>query len=173
MTPPASAFAMSSPAVPLDGGLLSCRAARGPGQDPSLAGTYLSRFNQMVELIERLPSTPELIGDLLTWQPTSYQDYFAASAMPGRASAADVYAALNRCVRERFEGVVDDLDRKALGAVAVIRRHYKTHGEARPDIMTEICARAGTHLRDALGKANALVGHAPGDTGPASPPSKL
>ncbi|MCI0467367.1 MAG: hypothetical protein L0Y57_10250, partial [Beijerinckiaceae bacterium] len=130
-------------------------------------------FNQMVELIERLPSTPELIGDLLTWQPTSYQDYFAASAMPGRASAADVYAALNRCVRERFEGVVDDLDRKALGAVAVIRRHYKTHGEARPDIMTEICARAGTHLRDALGKANALVGHAPGDTGPASPPSKL
>jgi hypothetical protein len=49
---------------------------------------------------------------------------------------------MNRCVRQNFEGVVDDLDRKALGAVAVIRRHYKAHGEARPDIMMEICARA-------------------------------
>jgi hypothetical protein len=36
----------------------------------------------MVKLIEQLPGTPELIGDLLIWQPTSYQDYFTASAMP-------------------------------------------------------------------------------------------
>jgi hypothetical protein len=68
-----------------------------------------------------MASSAELIGDLLNWHPTSYQDYFAASAMPGRASAADVYASLNRCLRQRFEGVVDDLDRKALGAVAAIR----------------------------------------------------
>ncbi len=65
--------------------------------------------------------------------------------------------------------VVDDLDRKALGAVAAIRRHYKTHGEARPDIMPdimmEICARAGTHLREVLGKANDLVSHIPGTAG--------
>ena len=120
-------------------------AQAGPGS--SLAGTYLNQFNQMVKLIEQLPGTPELIGDLLNWQPTSYQDYFAASAMPGRASATDVYASLNRCVRQNFEGVVDDLDRKALGALAAIRRHHKTHGEARPDLITDICARAGTHLR--------------------------
>lgn len=141
-----------------DGDVIS-RAATGAG--PSLAGSYLDQLNEMVDLIERIPATPELIGDLLNWHPVSYQDYFAASAMPGRASATDVYAALNRCVRQSFEGVVDDLDRKALGAVAAIRRHYKTHGEARPDIMTEICARAGTHLREALGRANAVVGHVP------------
>jgi hypothetical protein len=137
------------------------------GQGPSLAGTYLNQFNQMVELIERLPEAPELIDDLLNWQPTSYHDYFAASAMPGRASAADVYAALNRCLRKSFEGMAVDLDLKALGAVAAIRRHYKTHGEARPDIMTGICSRAGTHLREALGRANAFVNHAPGESAPA------
>jgi len=87
-----------------------------------------------VKLIEQLPNTPELSDNVLNWHPTSYQDYFNASAMPGRVSAADVYASLNRCVRQNFEGVVDDLDRKALGAVAVIRRHYKTHGEARPTL---------------------------------------
>jgi hypothetical protein len=127
----------------------------------SLTGAYLQQFNEMVKLIEHLPDTPELIGDILNWRPTTYQDYFNASAMPGRVSAADVYASLNRCVRQNFEGVVDDLDRKALGTVAVIRRHYKTHGEDRPDIMTDICARAGTHLREVLGKANDLVSQVP------------
>src|ERR1700724_4380998 len=88
-------------------------AQAGPGS--SLAGTYLNQFNEMVKLIERLPGTPELIGDLLNWHPTSYQDYFTASAMPGRASATDVYASLNRCLRQNFEDVVDDLERKAPG----------------------------------------------------------
>ncbi len=143
------------------------------GLGSSLAGTYLNQFNEMVKLIEQLPGTPELIGDLLNWQPTSYQDYFTSSAMPGGASATDVYASLNRCVRQNFEGVVDDLDRKALGALAAIRRHYKTHGEARPDIMTDICARAGTHLREVLGKANDLVSYVPGGSGNFAPRRKL
>jgi hypothetical protein len=133
--------------------------------DSGLTGAYLNKFTEMVKLIEQLPDTPELIGDLLNWHPTTSQDYFNATAMPGLVSAADVYASLNRCVRQNFEGVVDDLDRKALGAVAVIRRHYKTHGEARPDIMTDICARAGTHLREVLGKANDLVSPVPGTAG--------
>jgi hypothetical protein len=89
--------------------------------ESGLAGAYLSQFNEMVNLIEQLPDTPELIGDILKWQPITYQDYFNTSAMPGRVSAADVYASLNCCVRQSFEGVVDDLDSKALGAVAVMQ----------------------------------------------------
>jgi hypothetical protein len=146
-------------------------AQAGPGS--SLAGAYLSQFNEMVRLIEQLPATPESIGELLNWQPTSYQDYFAASAMPGRASEADVYASLNRCVRQNFEQVVDELESKALGALAAIRRHHKTHGESRPDLITDICARAGTHLREVLGKANDLVSFVPGGPGNFTPRRKL
>lgn len=139
---------------------LSLPSQAGPSaSNASLTGTYLNQFDEMVKLIEKLPDRPELIGDIMNWQPMSYNDYFNAAAMPGRVSAADVYASLNRCMRQNFEGVAGDLDRKALGAVAVIRRHYRTHGEARPEIMTEICARAGTHLREVLGKANDLVSH--------------
>ncbi len=147
--------------------------AQGGGPGSSLAGAYLNQFNEMVKLIEQLPGAPELIGDLLIWQTTSYQDYFTASAMPGRASATDVYASLNRCVRQNFEDVVDDLERKALGALAAIRRHHKTHGESRPDIMTDICARAGTHLRQVLGKAIDLVSYIPGGPGNFAPRRKL
>ena len=146
-------------------------AQAGPGS--SLAGAYLNQFNKMVKLIERLPGTPELIGDLLNWQPTSYQDYFAASAMPGRASATDVYASLNRCVRQNFEDVVDDLERKALGALAAITTPPQDPGESRPDILTDICARAGTHLREVLGKANDLVNYVPGGPGNFAPRRKL
>ena len=60
--------------------------------DSGLTGAYLNQFTEMVKLIEQLPDTPELIGDLLNWHPTTYQDYFNASAMPGRVSVADVYA---------------------------------------------------------------------------------
>jgi len=35
-----------------------------------------------------------------------------------------------------------------------------THGEARPDIMLEICGRAEKNLREALGKANSLANYA-------------
>jgi hypothetical protein len=61
------------------------------GQDSSVAGAYLNQFKEIVELIERLPGAPELIGDLLNWRPTSYNDYFAAQAMSGLASSADVF----------------------------------------------------------------------------------
>ncbi len=138
---------------------------RSTGQDSSSAGAYLNQFKEIVQLIERLPGTPELIGDVLNWRPTSYNDYFAAQALSGRASAADVYASLNRYSGKRFEGVAGDLDSKALGAAAAIRRHYKAHGEARPDILLEICDRAGKNLREALGKASSLAEPDPSTAG--------
>jgi len=128
----------------------------------SLTSAYLDQFTEIVELIELLPDMPERIDDLLNWQPVSYQDYFRAAAMPGRVSATDVYASLNRAMRQNFEGTVDDLDRKALGAVAAIRRHYKAHGETRPDLMSEICARACRHLREGLNRAQDLMSQTPG-----------
>ncbi|HTV34496.1 MAG TPA: hypothetical protein VME69_15615 [Methylocella sp.] len=128
----------------------------------SLTAAYLDQFTAIVELIEQLPDRPERIDDLLNWQFVSYQDYFHAAAMPGRVSATDVYAALNRAMRANVEDTVDDLDRKALGAVAAIRRHYKTYGEARPDLMSEICVRASRHLREGLNRAQDLMRQVPG-----------
>jgi hypothetical protein len=40
-------------------------------------------------LIEQLPSMPELIDDIFAWRPTSYQDYFTRSVLPGRGSALE------------------------------------------------------------------------------------
>ena len=157
MTPAASTPAASaSPALPEETQPTHPGTSR--GQDSSVAGAYLNQFKEIMELIERLPGAPELIGDLLNWRPTSYNDYFAAQAMSGLASSADVYASLSR-----YSGLAGDLDSKAVGAAAAIRRHYKAHGEARPDIMLEICDRAGKNLREALGKASSLAKPSPSE----------
>jgi hypothetical protein len=57
---------------------------------PPGSPTTISTFsNEIVMLIEQLPSMPELIDDIFAWRPTSYQDYFTRSVLPGRGSALE------------------------------------------------------------------------------------
>jgi hypothetical protein len=124
-----------------------------------LANDYLNLFNEIVMMIEQLPTMPELIDDILHWRPVSYQEYFANSILPGRASALEAYGALDAAFRQDFEGVVADLDRRAVGAVVAIRRQHKITGGGASETMKEICVRAGGALREVLLKATDLVNH--------------
>ena len=124
-----------------------------------LANDYLNLFNEIVMLIEQLPTMPELIDDILRWRPISYQDYFARSILPGRATAIEAYAALDAGFRRDFEAVVADLDRRAVGAVVAIRRQYKATSIVSPDSMGQLCSRAGENLREVLVKATNLVNY--------------
>jgi hypothetical protein len=123
-----------------------------------LANDYLNLFNEIVMLIEQLPSMPELIDDILRWRPVSYQSYFATSVLPGRTSALEAYAALDAAFRRDFEAVVADLDRRAVGAVAAIRRQHKS-GSVGSAATLEVCTRAGEAMREVLLKATDLVNH--------------
>jgi hypothetical protein len=123
-----------------------------------LANDYLNLFNEIVMLIEHLPVMPELIDDILRWRPVSYQSYFAKSVLPGRASALEAYAALDAGFRRDFEAVVADLDRRAVGAVAAIRKQHKA-GNISSSATAELCARAGDAMREVLLKATELVNH--------------
>jgi hypothetical protein len=124
-----------------------------------LANDYLNLFNEIVMMIEQLPTMPELIDDILHWRPVGYQEYFASSILPGRGSALEAYGALDASFRQDFEGVVADLDRRAVGAVVAIRRQHKLHGGCTSMAMQEICTRAGDALREVLLKATDLVNH--------------
>lgn len=123
-----------------------------------LANDYLNLFNEIVMLIEHLPVMPELIDDILRWRPVSYQSYFAKSVLPGRASALEAYASLDAGFRRDFEAVVADLDRRAVGAVAAIRRQHKA-GSITSSTTAELCTRAGDAMREVLLKATELVNH--------------
>jgi hypothetical protein len=144
---------------------LKTRAAALVNPASGLANDYLNLFNEIVMLIEQLPSMPELIEDIFAWRPTSYQDYFTRSILPGRGSALEAYAALSQTFRRDFEGIVEELDRMAVGAIAAIRRHHKTKGNAEPYTLAGLCTRSGEKMREVLDRATKLVNYGPGDGG--------
>ena len=122
-----------------------------------LANDYLNLFNEVVMLVEQLPTMPELIEDLLAWRPTSYTEYFAKSPLPCRHSALEVYEQLDVAFRAAFDGVVAELDRQATACVVQIRRHLRTKGDSDPQGLQAICEKGGGSLRDTLEKAVDIV----------------
>lgn len=124
-----------------------------------LANDYLNLFNEIVMLVEQLPHAPELIEDIMAWRPTSYVDYFKASILPGRGSALEAYEKLDTRFRRSFESIVAELDRRATGSVAAVRRKFKAQGDDQGEPLAVICERAGAHIREALDKATMLVNH--------------
>jgi hypothetical protein len=143
---------------------LKTRASALVNPASGLANDYLNLFNEIVMLIEQLPSMPELIEDIFAWRPTSYQDYFTRSVLPGRGSALEAYAALSQTFRHDFEAIVEELDRMAVGAIAAIRRHHKTKGNAEPYTLAGLCTRSGEKMREVLDRATKLVNYGPGDS---------
>ena len=124
-----------------------------------LANDYLNLFNEVVMLIEQLPSMPELMEDLMAWRPTSYRAYFSASPLPGRESALEVYEQLDTAFRAAFDTIVGELDGQATGIVVQIRRHVRSKGENDPAGLKTICEKGGLALRETLDKAVDIVNH--------------
>lgn len=142
---------------------LKARASALVNPASGLANDYLKLFNEIVMLIEQLPSMPELIDDIFAWRPTSYQEYFTRSILPGRGSALEAYAALSQTFRRDFEALVGELDRMAVGAIAAIRRHHKAKADTEPYTLAALCTRSGEKMREVLDRATKLVNYGPGD----------
>ena len=158
MTDNANNFAKGTPPHHHVSAALQARAEAIVNPASGLANDYLNLFNEIVMLIEQLPTMPELIDDILAWRPVSYQSYFANSILPGRASALEAYKALDAGFRRDFEAMVADLDRRAVGAVATIRKLYKSNCVTSA-ATNEVCQRASQTLHEVLLKATELVNH--------------
>ncbi len=124
-----------------------------------LANDYLNTYNEIVMLIEALPSMPEARDDITAWRPTTYQDYFSKSILPGSQSALEAYAKLDSAFKKTFDEVLAELDRTATGCVVAIRRHFRLKGESDPEGLEAICSRAGASLREVLLRAQNVVDH--------------
>ncbi|RMD88511.1 MAG: hypothetical protein D6807_05595 [Alphaproteobacteria bacterium] len=127
-----------SPALPLDPELdteqraLQCRLA-GTNINPStfLATDYLNHFNEVIMLLEMLPEMPEMIGEVLLWQPKSYPDHFRDSGFKDGALAIEAYERAPARYRRAFDHHVAALDALILESVAALQS----------------CASDGTRMR--------------------------
>ncbi|MDB5568955.1 MAG: uncharacterized protein JWN93_138 [Hyphomicrobiales bacterium] len=122
-----------------------------------IANDYLNLFNELVMLVEQLPTMPDLVDDLMAWRPVSYEDYFSRSSLSQSRSALDAYRGLDKAFRETFEEQVRELDHLATGSLAAIRRHLRINGDRQPQTLAALCAKHGLQLRAVLDKAVGLV----------------
>ncbi len=138
---------------------LERRAAALVNPVSGLANDYLNVFNELVMLVEQLPSMPDLIDVVVAWRPISYQAYFAKSSLPGRQAALDHYETLSADIRRDFEDVVADLDRCATGSVAAIRLCLRRGGDDQEATLAMLCEKASATMHPLLAKAADLVDH--------------
>ena len=134
------------------------RAAALVNPASGIANDYLNHFNEILLLIENLPTLlPEMLDELLEWKPVTYREYFAKSQLPGSARALAIYDGLDENFRRDFESIIDGINAMALASIEVIRAHRSQTGDLDPSRVSEFCENASSAIRSALNRAADLV----------------
>ena len=109
-----------------------------------IANVYLNHFNEVLLLIENLPTLlPEMLDELLEWRPVTYREYFAKSLLPGSARALEI--------------IIDGVNAMATASIDVISAHRSPDGELDPTRVSDFCENASCAIRSALNRASDLV----------------
>ena len=69
-----------------------------------LANDYLNVYNEILLLLEFLPSMPEMTDDALAWRPRGYCEYFEQSPLPGASEALRAYVRIDPNLRAKGGG---------------------------------------------------------------------
>jgi hypothetical protein len=120
-----------------------------------LANDYLNVFNEILLLLEFLPTMPEMTEEALAWRPRSYCEYFAQSSIPGARDALLAYDKVDPDVREDFEAVLSCL------AEIASRAQRKVAAESRrpefPDSVARSCEEDAEAMRVCLSCVSRLI----------------
>lgn len=118
-----------------------------------LATDYLNHFNNVVMLLELISSMPECADEVLSWQPVSYEDYFAHSHFRHRDLAILAYRHADPVLRGRFDGMVEALNTSMLMAQAMLS------GEDPLDPETDFHLRelVDQHLKPLIAETGGLI----------------
>ena len=76
-----------------------------------LATDYLNHFNEIIMMLEMIPSMPDCYEDCLEWQPKSYADHFRDSGFSDAELAILAYENAPTNYRQAFDATVEQMDR--------------------------------------------------------------
>lgn len=124
-----------------------------------LANDFLNVYNEILMLIELLPTMPELADDIAAWRPASYRAYFMQSPLPGSHDALAVYGRLEPSFRALFEASVEKLAECGVEAVDAISRAVASGADDCGEQISQVCARSVAHLRSLLHATELLINH--------------
>lgn len=113
-----------------------------------LASDYLNVFNEILLLIEFLPSMPEMIDETLAWQPRGYREYFGQSKLPGAREALRAYDEIDPRLRARFESNLTRLTEIVVQAQRRVAE--ESLGPNYPESIVESCEATAAAMRASL-----------------------
>ena len=86
-----------------------------------LATDYLNHFNEIIMLLEMVPSMPECYEDAVEWQPKTYAAHFRDSCFSDAELAILAYENAPENYRQAFDATVEQMDRLVLESMPRIK----------------------------------------------------
>ena len=119
-----------------------------------LATDYLNHFNEVLMLIEMLPSMPDCAEDIFAWRPMSYDDYFSQSTFKEKDLASSLYEAVNSGLKTKFEGLVTEINEKVLN---LIEQVSAMNGNFDMPHLESLAFTASTEIRPLIDRVSAMI----------------
>ncbi len=125
-----------------------------------LATDYLNVFNEAVMLFGLLPDMPDMIDELLVWQPLSYEKHFARSGFQAKELAILAYQNCDPSIKGPFDALSDQTCNMMASAIIAADDMIKT-GTLTEDFVSE----TSLALQSAILMLDGMVhgGHVGGD----------
>ncbi len=124
-----------------------------------LANDYLNVFNEIILLLEFLPTMPEMTDEALAWRPRGYREYFQQSPLPGASEAVRRYEGVDPALRKRFESILKRLIEIAQAAQCKVAAELA--GPNFPGSIVEPCESTAAAMREGLQHVARLINEGP------------
>lgn len=119
-----------------------------------LATDYLNHFNEIIMLLEMVPSMPDCLEDVQEWAPKSYPQHFRDSGFSDKDLAILAYENAPERFRQPFDAVVARMDRLIADGVAAIT---KSVAESNEVLTGQKVTDLTEELRNLIDRASAII----------------
>jgi len=113
-----------------------------------LTTDYLNHFNEIIMLLELVPSAPtQFVSELAEWQHESYEEHFTHSGFRDKELAIAGYRNAPKEVRHAFDSSVADLEQEMIMLLQQVQEKIST-GDTRG--LSMLCFEAVPRLQDLI-----------------------
>jgi hypothetical protein len=130
--------------------------AKGKNINPEtlLATDYLNHFNEIIMLLEMVPSMPECFEDVRAWAPKSYQDHFRDSGFADKDLAILAYENAPARFRGPFDATIAQMDALVADGLANIEGAIRA-GES--GLVEALVSNLSRNLQKFVDVASAII----------------
>ena len=119
-----------------------------------LATDYLNHFNEIVMLLDMVPTMPECLDDAKNWAPKSYEQHFQDSVFTDKHLAILAYQNAPEQFREPFDDTVATMNVLVAEGLTAIEKSIAT---GQPDRIKLAVSNVSRDLQSHIDKCSAII----------------